>query len=726
MPKPLKKQLVDMITDLSRFGPDKSSNEKLHQDLLSKAHTLFTLYEKRSRKNIIGELPMLKDADRDTFQKQYEDFLSAANQYYMELDKNPAENAERMNVILSTQQAVLTDSRRLAQTQSLEWKTFSDVFPRDAVGELREDNSELARFETTMNAVNKGAFIGSSQFDAVMTSFKKVKQLSAAEAENPGYASEALKEAYTELHGKLTTYLKKKEDEEKALARKGKQPSAVAKNRTDFARRLQAFVTERCNDPDLFDELPNAMISKPDQPKTDKELGYEFMNSVYAPVPIPNQAALASGRHPYYIEDFNQIPHLDIKNFKLGGKPLSSEDFSVLAIGTMLMPGYSEQAKLETLGAFSPEVRGMDTITMFCADAANFRDGVFIGREDCFRSEYIHHGIIPARQATYEALQKYQEGNLDSLANILAAGLISYETYMRTMAVGTNNMYAFNKAFDHLRSVMERDPALKEATFARYRQITEEAAEKLPALKQQVEEAQTKLTGIQKKKSPEFVEAAKQYVKVHADQVYYEGKSKMKPENSLRALNSYVQAEKIALRCTKARMRLREAQRTGRELSPQDKRRCVTEILLEGALNASTNVHKVNEDAKAERLTTAPGVLATLMNEETASLASSILLVDGRMQRSASPLIFSLSTKQGPQAFDAYFKTYVTEGLINKLVKTDNAALLGMDTTKRASLVEDSMKEVARAAKANTNNAPNNSRTQQNVKSSDQPSRGRG
>ena len=726
MPKPFKKQLIDFFNTLSRLGPDSEDvkNVGAYNALLLTTRELYKQYEKCSKKDRFGEPVMLEEADRATFQKRYEDFMGAANEYYIELNKNPDKNAEFMNVISGTQQAVLNDSRRLENTVSLEGKSIAEIFPRDAVGELREDNNRLAQFDTAMKAVNKGAFIGSPQFDAVMKSFKKVKQLSAAEAQNPGYASEALKEAYKDLQGKLTIYLNKKEDEKKALARKGKQPSTVAKNRTDFAKRLQAFVTDRCNDPELFDELQDTMLRNSPQQKTDKELAYEFMNSVYQPVPKLWGEGIE--KKIYSHEGFESIPHLDISGLSVGGKQLSSNEFSALAISTMLMPGFGEQARKDGPGDqdLSPEARARLCSTMYTFDAASFVNGQLHGRDNSFRKEHIIMGIIPARSATQEALQKYQAGDRAPLSNILANGLMNFELFLPHMSTGTTNMYAMNRTFDQLRNVMERDPALKEATFSRYREMAKEAADKLPALNQELENAKKELNGIQKKQSPEFAAAAKHYAKVRADQSLYNGISKKTPEDSLRTLNGYIKAEKVGLRCDKAMLRLREAQRTGHELSLQDKRRCVIDMLQDGALNASTEAHKASEQPQSESILNEPEYASLAMNQESSSLLIPLGNACSHSGSTPTPLVANLNTKTGAQAFDTYFAKYVPEKAVNDLVKTDNKALLEKlhDALNRSTVVTESIKEVTR--KANTNNAPTNSRTRQNVKNNDQPSRG--
>lgn len=106
---------------------------------------------------------------------------------------------------------------------------------------IADNNRNLNRLETEMERVNSGFFIGSPQFDNIITAFNTVKSLS--EAAKPDMSANDLKRLHDEYEklDKITKiYLEKKEKESRS-----KPLSKTAEERVKFAKELQQFTKER-------------------------------------------------------------------------------------------------------------------------------------------------------------------------------------------------------------------------------------------------------------------------------------------------------------------------------------------------------------------------------------------------------------------------------------------------------------------------------------------------
>ena len=110
-----------------------------------------------------------------------------------------------------------------------------------------------------MNAVNKGAFISSKQFNDIIKEFKKTECLAwKVTPESNSIQMKELADSYQKLNTVVDTYIEKKKKE---LANNGALNNR-SQRRLEFVEDLKKFVTERAEA--IANEIENNSIKKND------------------------------------------------------------------------------------------------------------------------------------------------------------------------------------------------------------------------------------------------------------------------------------------------------------------------------------------------------------------------------------------------------------------------------------------------------------------------------
>ena len=186
---------------------------------------------------------------------------------------------------------------------------------------IENNNRNLTSLESTMHAVNKGAFISSKQFDDVIKAFNTVKKMSfdMNEGVSNGYLNE-LNEAYKTLNKKLTIYLDKKSEERAAKTAQNKKVSSTFEDRVEFAEDLKTFVHDR------IDGLENELARTANAEQfTSKSMANKFSNYVKSRIERQNRSMIEevsslSAKDPYAMIKARTVNSRAILNDYLSGK----------------------------------------------------------------------------------------------------------------------------------------------------------------------------------------------------------------------------------------------------------------------------------------------------------------------------------------------------------------------------------------------------------------------
>ena len=193
------------------------------------------------------------------------------------------------------------------------------------------------------------------------------------------------------------------------------------------------------------------------------------INNYYSPTPkrtesfTRSKGAAEFSNPAYSKEQFDQLKPIDIKDFKIGEKPLTAEQFSSLAMCAALKPEFGGHVGYEPNGELKIEDNVINAQTMFTSDLIMRYDAVdgFRPRENA--GAFFGVAIQPGRAYAEEALKEYQAGKPEKLGGLIAYGIRFNLHKTKHDSLDKAAYIAADGVISKSAELLESDPRLMEA-----------------------------------------------------------------------------------------------------------------------------------------------------------------------------------------------------------------------------------------------------------------------
>lgn len=203
--------------------------------------------------------------------------------------------------------------------------------------------------------------------------------------------------------------------------------------------------------------------------------GVENMLSMYGPKPYMKEEWVGRGR--YHKESFQALTQIDLTGLSVGEgepRPITDEEFGALSMFATITP---ENGKALAMDSSPPVVDYEGTVKAFEElgyteeELGELMANQFVGivttdtlRRDDPRNPmttYLPNYVEPARQRTQKALQEYQKGNKQPLADIISRA-VEYTDLTARVSEGLDECTTgLLRMGNHMVDMMDRDPQLK-------------------------------------------------------------------------------------------------------------------------------------------------------------------------------------------------------------------------------------------------------------------------
>ncbi len=208
--------------------------------------------------------------------------------------------------------------------------------------------------------------------------------------------------------------------------------------------------------------------------KSQLDKNMDTLNNYYGPNPKRIESFTSKtdnrGNNPYTKEEFDLLKPIDIQGIKVGGKQVTDEQFTALAISATMREDiggnilYSKEAKeskipLKDWTMHNNTLCTSDLFMNKSEDGPKPREGV---------GEYFSVGVQPAREYAKKALDEYQQGNPEKLGGLIAEGIKSQVNFTEHMVLresGGSQNYSnltLDVSVGKTMELLENDPKLME------------------------------------------------------------------------------------------------------------------------------------------------------------------------------------------------------------------------------------------------------------------------
>lgn len=164
---------------------------------------------------------------------------------------------------------------------------------------------------------------------------------------------------------------------------------------------------------------------------TKVELWVKAITDTYKPVPTPNEKTLNAPAPGYTMEQFKQLKQYNVKGLSVGDKPIADDEFTALTAFAM-----NDE---KTGGSYVHDTLNMEN--GFCRIAEGYRPHKSLAFSIAFTAGFtdlgsqpggygtrnigsLFHGVgQPSRERVYDALQQYRQGNKKALGELIGQGI---------------------------------------------------------------------------------------------------------------------------------------------------------------------------------------------------------------------------------------------------------------------------------------------------------------
>lgn len=158
------------------------------------------------------------------------------------------------------------------------------------------------------------------------------------------------------------------------------------------------------------------------------DLWMKTIADVYKPVPVPNEQTMNNDDPGYKLEEFKQLKQYDVSRLHVGGETVGDIEFTALTAFAMNRP--------ETGGSYmhAPDGKNFRKVPEHCkpsqqlalnnAFTFGFTDLGSGGGYGIRKSGQLFKGVSqPSREIVYNALQQYRQGNKQALGKLIGQGV---------------------------------------------------------------------------------------------------------------------------------------------------------------------------------------------------------------------------------------------------------------------------------------------------------------
>ena len=214
------------------------------------------------------------------------------------------------------------------------------------------------------------------------------------------------------------------------------------------------------------------------------EQGVENMMSMYGSRPYARETFIKEGT--YAAKDIEQLSQISLEGLRVGEgqpRPITDEDFAALSMFAVVTPENGRKLAAESshpIVDYPGTVKAFEELGYTEQELGEVLANQFVGvvttdtlRHDAPRnpmSTYFKSYVEPARLNARQALEEYQKGNKQPLADIISRGMEYTDQTARTsqdIDVCTSGLL---RMASHMTDMMERDPQLKEMAAASFAQ----------------------------------------------------------------------------------------------------------------------------------------------------------------------------------------------------------------------------------------------------------------
>lgn len=203
--------------------------------------------------------------------------------------------------------------------------------------------------------------------------------------------------------------------------------------------------------------------------------GIENMLSMYGAKPYAKEQFLLDGR--YGAKDIEALSQISLDGLTVGSKqsrPITNEDFGALTMFSMVTPENGKKMSADNAPPvvdYEGTVKAFEEMGFNAQEVGELMANQYVGvmTTDVIRADAPRNAmgiafkeyVEPARQKTLQALQEYQNGNKQPLADIISRG-VEYSDYtVRTSADVDGCTSGLMLMANNMVDMMERDPELK-------------------------------------------------------------------------------------------------------------------------------------------------------------------------------------------------------------------------------------------------------------------------